>query len=147
MTQGIIIYGLKTKDSKLLAIACLYRSSNTTVSNSDNLNVLLKHISDKCKGNLIVLSDFTYPKIDWVHYSTNSSINNSNYKFPETTMDCFFQQYEKSSTRVRNSDNPFLLDLVMSHDDDDLIDNVSLLPRLGKIDHSTVEVLVKVFIK
>ena len=99
------------------------------------------------QGNLIVLGDFTYPKIDWVHYSTNSSINNSNYKFPETTMDCFFQQYEKNSTRVRNSDNPFLLDLVMSHDDDDLIDNVSLLPRLGKIDHSTVEVLVKVFIK
>ena len=44
----------------------------------------------------------------------------------------------KSSTRGRN---PSLLDLVLSNNDD-LIDNVSLLPPLGKSDHSTIEVLV-----
>ena len=53
----------------------------------------------------------------------------------------FFQQYLKCSTRGRNSDNPSLLDLVLSNNDD-LIDNVSLLPPLGKSDHSTIEVLV-----
>ena len=47
----------------------------------------------------------------------------------------------KCSTRGRNSDNPSLLDLVLSNNDD-LIDNVSLLPPLGKSDHSTIEVLV-----
>ena len=47
----------------------------------------------------------------------------------------------KSSTRGRNSDNPSLLDLVLSNNDD-LIDNVSLLSPLGKSDHSTVKVLI-----
>ena len=102
---------------------------------------MLKNISDKYNANLIVLGDFNYPRIDWVHYSTNSSINDLNYKSLKTTRDCFSQQHVKSSTRGRNSDNPSLLDLVLSNNDD-LIDNVSLLPHLGKSDHSTIEVLV-----
>ena len=141
LTQTIIICEIKTEGSNLLAIAFVYRSPNSTVNNSDNLNVLLKNISDKYNANLIVLGDFNYPRIDWVHYSTNSSINDSNYKSLKTTRDCFFQQHVKSSTRGRNSDNPSLLDLVLSNNDD-LTDNVSLLPHLGKSDHSTIEILV-----
>ena len=54
----------------------------------------------------------------------------------------FFQQNVKSSTtKGRNSDNPSLLDLVLSNNDV-LIDNVSLLPPLSKSDYSTIEVLV-----
>ena len=87
-------------------------------------------ISDKYNANLIVLGDFNYPKINWVHYNTKFSMNKSNYKFLESTEDCFFQQYVKSSTRGRNSNNPSLLDLGMSNYD--LFDNVSLLPPLGK---------------
>ena len=141
LTQEIIVFELKTEDSNLLAIECVYRSPNSTVNNSNNLNLLLKSISDKYNANLIVLGDFNYPRIDWVHYSTNSCTNNSNYKFLETTRDCFFQRYVKSSTRGRNSDNPSLLDLVLSNNDD-LFDNVSFLSPFGKRDHSTLEVLV-----
>ena len=131
MTQEIIIYEPNTEDSNLLAIACVYRSPNSTVNNSNNLNALLKNISDKYNANLIILGDFNYPKIDWVHYSTNSSINDPNYKFLETTRDCFFsKKYMKSSTRGKNSHNPSLLDLVMSNNDD-LIDNVSLFDTLS----------------
>ena len=36
----------------------------STVNNSDNLNVLLKNITDKHNANLIVLGDFNYAKID-----------------------------------------------------------------------------------
>ena len=67
---------------------------------------------------MIILTDFNYHRIGWVDYSPNSTINNSNYKFLETTRDCFFQQYAESTTRDRNPDNPFLLDLVMSNNDD-----------------------------
>ena len=118
LTQEIIICELKAEDSNLLAIACVYRSPNSTVNNLDNLNVLLRNISGKYNANLIVLGDFNYPKIDWVHCITNSSINDSNYKFLETTRDCFFQQYVKSSTRGRNPDNLSLLDLVMNNNYD-----------------------------
>ena len=90
LTQEIIVCELKTEDSNLLAIACVCRSPNSTISNSDNLNVLLKNIYDKYNANLIVLGDFNYPGIDWVHCSTNSCISDSNYKFLETTRDCFF---------------------------------------------------------
>ena len=121
----------KQRNSNLLAISCVYRSPNSTVNNLDNLNVLLKNIFDKYNTNLIVLGDFNYPRIDWVHYSTNSSINDSDYKFLETTRDFF-------------SNNCFFMwkvDLVLSNNDD-LIDNVSLLPPLGKSDHFTIEVSV-----
>ena len=43
----IIICELKTEDSNLLAIIYVYKSLNSTVNNLDNLNVLLKKISDK----------------------------------------------------------------------------------------------------
>ena len=49
------------------------------------------------------------------------------------------------NNKKKNSDNPSLLDLVMTSNDD-LID-FSVLSLLGKSDHSTVEVLAKVFIK
>ena len=75
LTREIIICELRKKDSYLLAIACVSRSTNSTVNNEDNLNVLLKNTSDKYNANLIVLGDFNYPRIDWVHYNTNSSIN------------------------------------------------------------------------
>ena len=75
LTQEIIICELKTEGSNFLAIACVYRSPNSTVNNLDNLKVLLKNISDKHNANLIVLGDFNYQKIDWVHCSANSSIN------------------------------------------------------------------------
>ena len=48
---------------------------------------------------------------------------------------------KSSTTKGRNSDNPSLLDLVLSNNDV-LIDNVSLLPPLSKSDYSTIEVLV-----
>ena len=67
LTQEIIVCELKTEDSNLLAIPCVYRSPNSTINNSDNLNVLLKNISDKYNANLIVLGDFNCPRIDWVH--------------------------------------------------------------------------------
>ena len=75
LTQEIIICELRKKDSYLLAIACVSRSTNSTVDNEDNLNVLLKNTSDKYNANLIVLGDFNYPRIDWVHYSRNSNMN------------------------------------------------------------------------
>ena len=42
LTQEIIICELRKKDSYLLAIACVSRSTSSTVNNEDNLNVLLK---------------------------------------------------------------------------------------------------------
>ena len=94
---------------------------------------MLEKISDKYDANLIVLGNFNYPKIDWVHYRINSIINGSNYKFLENTRNCFFQPYVKNSTKGRTSDNPSLLDFMISNNDD-LIDNVFLLaPQVKEI--------------
>ena len=87
------------------------------------------------------MGDFDVPKIEWVHFNTNSGISNSNYKFLKTTRDCFFQRYVKSSKQDKISDYSSLLDLVISNNDD-LIDGKSLLSLLGKTYHCTVEVLV-----
>ena len=110
LTQEIICE-LKIEGSNLLAIACVWRSLNTAVDNLGNLNVLLKNIYGKYDVNLIVLGDVNYFKIDWAYYSKVLNINYSNYKFLETTRDCFFQQYVKSSTEGTNSDHPSLRDL------------------------------------
>ena len=94
---------------------------------------MLEKISDKYDANLIVLGNFNYPKIDLVHYRINSIINGSNYKFLENTRNCFFQPYVKNSTKGRTSDNPSLLDFMISNNDD-LIDTVSLLaPQVKEI--------------
>ena len=124
--------------------AFIYRSPNSDLGNTDYLNESLKTLSDIYPSNFIVIGDFNYPKIDWEHYTTTASINDILSKFLDCVRDCFFEQLVDKPTRGRNSDNPSLIDLVLTNNNE-IIDSTTVLPPLGKSDHGIVEVLLQDF--
>ena len=83
----IIAVELMLKENIILT--CVYRSPNSTPGNSNDINKSLENLSRRFCSNLLVVRDFSYPKIDWKHYSTTSSPNDLNSKFLECTRDCF----------------------------------------------------------
>ena len=96
----IIAVELMLKEKVILV--CVYRSSNSSPDNSNDINKSLEILSRRFSSNLLVVGDFNYPKIDWEH-STISSPNDLNAKFLECSRDCFFEQFFSEPTRGRGS--------------------------------------------
>ena len=94
----IIAVELMLKEKVILV--CVYRSSNSSPDNSNDINKSLEILSRRFSSNLLVVGDFNYPKIDWEHYSTTSSPNDLNSKFLECIIDCYFEQFISEPTRA-----------------------------------------------
>ena len=84
----MITFKINLESNNEIVVCCVYRSPNSSIDNSENMNLYLKSLSDKHPSNFIVMGDFNYPKIDWKHYSTTTSINDIHYNFLETVRDC-----------------------------------------------------------
>ena len=140
--QEVIACAVRANNDNSLIIACVYHSPNSTADNTNSLNQCLRALAERYYSNLVVLGNFNHPKIDWNHCTTTSNTNDPNFMFLETIRGFFFQQYVKSLTRGRNCDNPSLIDLALCNNDDLVLD-VSVLPPLGKKDHSLIEMHVR----
>ena len=55
---------LSSKNSGLLHILCIYRSPNSTIENTNNLNSLISKFS-KLNSHLLLLGDSNYQAINW----------------------------------------------------------------------------------
>ena len=87
--QEVIAYEVVKNDDNSVIMAGVYRSSNSTVDNTNSLNWTLRALAERYYSNLKVLDDFNYPKINWTHCTLTSNINNPNFTFLETIRDCF----------------------------------------------------------
>ena len=85
----VIACEVVTNNDNSLIIACGYRSPNSTAHNTNILNGTLRALTERYYSNLVVLGDFSYPKIDWTHCTTTYNTNNLNFMFLETIRDCF----------------------------------------------------------
>ena len=122
---------------KMLVGVC-YRSPNGLDSNNDQLLVLfskaVQHVNYAKDTRLMILGDFNYPEIDYVHHCVASTDNSAAYKFFKTTHDLFLHQHVSEPTRVTDRHRPSLLDYVFT-DESHLIDTIECKPPLGKSDH------------
>ncbi|XP_047741313.1 zinc finger protein 26-like [Hyalella azteca] len=50
---------------EVLCVGVVYRSPRSTESNSQNLNLLLRAVSESKPHHLLLMGDFKYPEIDW----------------------------------------------------------------------------------
>ena len=80
---------LSYKNSGLLHILFIYRSSNSTIENNNNLNSLVSKFS-KLSGYLLILGNFNYPTINWATLGTPHNKENCTTKFLTVPQNCFF---------------------------------------------------------
>ena len=83
------------------------------------------------------MGDFNWPNINWNTWETASNIEG---KFVECLRKNFLIQHINTPTRVRGTDTPRVLDLVIT--DEYYIQNLIFESLLGKSDHSVVKLII-----
>ena len=80
---------------------------------------------------------FNYKHINWETWSTSKSKDSEEEKFLEALKDSFLFQHVTQPTRHRGSDEPSILDLVLTNEEMQ-ISNIEYESPLGKSDHSSL---------
>ena len=87
-------------------------------------------------SHVLVTGDFNMPLIDWTSW-TVASQSSKDAEFLDLVDDLFLSQHVNFPTRVREGQVPFLLDLVLTNDEN-FISGITSFPPLGKSDHVTI---------
>ena len=151
-SRGIIIYVDRNIDSKFidikvnfseqvtveltcmkekLIISCIYRSPTSTQDNDRKLCEHINYLNTNFMGNKLIIGDFNYANINWDTWETKGSC--SSQILLKSLRDNYLIQHIKSPTRIRGSNIPHILDLVITNDS--FIENIEHLSPLGKSDH------------
>jgi len=118
---------LRGENDKTLYITVIYRSPNSSETNTNLLCELINNL-DNDKNNLVI-GDFNLPKIDW----NTSSADGKGRQLLETLDDNFFTQIIDFPTHNRGN----ILDLALLNKPDTLI-NASNIGNLGNSDHAMI---------
>ncbi|XP_066924072.1 uncharacterized protein [Clytia hemisphaerica] len=125
----------------LLAVACIYRSPTRSTSsneNNNNLNLLIKSIAlNKKYSHKCLLGDFNFPTINWENWTTPHLEDSKEEKFLNALRDAYLHQHVNEPTRCRGTDDPSLIDLILTGEENQ-IRNLDYLRPLGKSDHSSL---------
>jgi hypothetical protein len=122
-------------DSKTITLGCIYRSPSNT-RNCDEINHLL-NMAVGLAENLLITGDFNMKDIDWDTYTTTHGEDHHESLFIECLRDNFLFQHVNQFTRCRNDQSKNILDLILSKDENDIV-NLEYLPSLGCSDHVTL---------
>ena len=125
-------------------IGAIYRSPSSSAENSYELCQLIDNVFKTISSPVVIVGDFNFPSIIW----ENNMPANEASSFSPTGMfiDCcnrnFLIQHVCSPTRVSGSQNPHILDLVITRED--IVDSIEHFSPLGKSDHCILLVECKV---
>ena len=131
------IISIELKNKENLIIGAIYRSPSAGWENNDELCELLTNISNLPKTQGLVIGDFNYPKIDWKKKEATGTNSQQAQKFLDTIEDIFWTQHVDTPTRARSTQEPSLLDLLITSNPD-MISNLEYRSPLGKSDHSVL---------
>ena len=96
------------------------------------LNAMLQIVEGNCKRT--VLTGDSNSNIDWKNLEEKSMENSWNHKILEIMYDFVLAQHIEHYTRVRGTDNPSLLDLLFTRNENE-VENIEYNSPLGKSDH------------
>ena len=131
---------IRLRGNDTLLFGCVYRSPTAgpdANKNNENLNRMMRTIYAKSYSHVCLVGDFNFKDINWVSWSTNHGEQSKEAQFIETIRDCFLFQHIETPTRVRGNDEPSLLDLVLTNEEEHVSNVVHHCP-LGKSDHSVI---------
>ena len=125
---------LKLKNNTKMLISAIYRSPNSSEENNKKILELINEIDDSKYDHKIIVGDFNLPKIDW-----NSDGGETGYEkeFKDCTKNCYLHQHIQNPTRARGTNQPSLIDLVLTNDPE-CLKEVRYESPLGKSDHAVL---------
>ena len=126
------------KGDKIL-ISAIYRSPNSDRSNNDELNNYINELDKFSASHKLVVGDFNFPTINWTE---KTAPDGTAQAFLESIEETYWTQHIVEPTRKRGSDNPSLLDLLFTNEED-MISEINMESPLGKSDHSVINASLK----
>jgi endonuclease/exonuclease/phosphatase family metal-dependent hydrolase len=128
---------IKLQDNTCLCVGCIYRSPNSEEKNNKELEALLKEASSLRGIQLLIMGDFNHPEINWLNETYTCSDKHHAARFLECTRDCYLTQHVTKPTHYRGDQKANTLDLVLSNEED-LVINVDVRAPVGKSHHGVV---------
>ena len=119
--------------NNFILVGVIYRSPSSSTDNDTRLMDLITEAIRNCKPHLLIMGDFNFPDINWEEWSSGGKDTSSN-TFLSTLYDNFLFQHIEFPTRYRENMNPSLLDLVITNEENTIL-NIHSTEPLGKRDH------------
>ncbi|XP_060064039.1 uncharacterized protein LOC132544460 [Ylistrum balloti] len=136
--QENLFLQIRTEQNKSILLGLIYRSPSTSDENNYALLDLLEEAAGKGHEKLVIMGDFNYQGINWETWNTNGENTETHeFKFTQKLQDNFLFQHVNQPTRWRGRDNPHILDLVVTKDENSL-STIEYQSARGKSDHSTL---------
>lgn len=132
--QEAVFCKLRLRGSDSALVGCVYRSPNSTRENFDLLTELLYKIRDLRYTHKLIMGDFNIREINWNENTTNVNEDHIATVFSECVRDSFLIQHVKQYTRIRENQEPSLLDLILTNEEN-MVNNIAYNTGLGKSDH------------
>ena len=123
-----------THNAEKVLLGCIYRSPNSSPTNTENLKSLLSSQLIQTYDKICIVGDFNLPSIRWDGEWTNEEDDS----FIECIRDAYLFQQVQKPTRARHGQTSNILDLVLVNDQD-LTSEIEHLDPLGKSDHHVLK--------
>lgn len=115
------------------ALGVIYRSPICLADDFILEHIRLWSANNRC----LILGDFNAPDISWTEMTTKCSINSFDSRLLETVMEHALVQHVSKPTRFGVNQGSSLLDLVITHETEDIA-NLNILPPLVNSDHAVL---------
>ena len=136
--QENILLNIKIADKSVL-FGAFYRKGKSSPANNKCLRNLFNIASEKF-DNIISCGDFNYPSINWKERLVNDTAYSESYKFYDCLLDNNLIQHVTDFTRKRGTDEPSLLDLIITEDTQTQVGpSIEYAAPLGKSDHCVLQ--------
>ncbi len=90
--------------------------------------------ADTHDSHILLVGDFNHPNIEWTEDGALQAGDRKSRAFVEAVQNSYLYQHVTQPTRARSTQNPSLLDLVMTNEQD-MVSDVQHLAPLGNSDH------------
>ena len=128
---------IKLVQNDKLLIGCLYRSPGMTdQGHRDFIKMMDTTIRESEPSHILIVGDFNLPEINWSTCTTTSNnMENKNNTFMECIRDHYLFQHVTIPTRGRGNQNPNILDLILTNEEN-MVSDLEHLSPLGHSDHA-----------
>ena len=126
---------IKLKHQDSILVGGIHRSPNTSPDNSGNIRTLLERANQLKYSHIIGTGDFNMSTTNWKLIQATNPMEED---LLDTIQCMYWTQHIDQPTRIRGTDTPRIIDLVLTNEIN-MIERIEYLPPLGASEHITIE--------
>ena len=117
-----------------MKLICIYRPPSADSAYNAKLRETIREVCSSQNDQVVICGDFNFPQINWSSNTVQGGRKSEQSRFVEACNDAFLYQHVRSCTRVHGSDEPSLLDLVLTKDLLE-VEDIQYRAPIGSSDH------------